>query len=203
MWDTWARLTATLGLLALTACGTTRHFVDQPQLTLDPPDKTAHQAIDELFQLTPPYTLTLCEADAVSKQCQKDSPGITARGVGGLFLPLTLHVKGMRIQSQRPTPDGLAFDASMDAKVDAISPLCGSVGGKVLVRDNNTASVQLNRFYCNWVVVGNVIVNAEFSMDSINLESKVVTGFYKVTFHGTGNAAGSGYYRAVIAPTQG
>ena len=194
---------AILALATLAACGTTRHFVDQPPLTIDPPQKDAHQAIDELFQLTPPYSITLCEADTASKQCQKNSPGITAKGLGGLFLPLTLHVKGMNIQKQSHAPDGLAFDASLDAKVDAVSPLCGTVGGKVVVRDNNTASVQLRHFYCNWVVVGNVIVNADFSIDSINLENKVVTGFYQVTFHGTGNAAGSGYYRAVITPKQG
>jgi hypothetical protein len=28
------------------------------------------------------------------------------------------------------------------------------------------------------------------------------TGFYKITFHGTGNAAGSGYYKAVIVPVE-
>jgi hypothetical protein len=195
-------ISALLALLTLSACGTTRHFVDQPPLIIDQPNKDAHQAIAELFQLTPPYSVTLCEADATSKQCQKDSPGITAKGVGGLFLPLTLHVKGMNIRKTTPATDGLAFDASLDAKVDAVSPLCGTVGGKVIVRDNNTASVQLRHFYCNWVVVGNVIVNADFSIDNINLEEKAVTGFYKVTFHGTGNAAGSGYYRAVITPTQ-
>jgi hypothetical protein len=52
----------------------------------------------------------------------------------------------------------------------------------------------------NWVVVGNVLVNTDLSIDNISLKDKVFTGFYKVTFHGTGNAAGSGYYRAVIVP---
>ncbi len=60
--------------------------------------------------------------------------------------------------------------------------------------------MQLGGFYCNWVVIGNVIVNADLSIDTINLKNKVFTGFYKVTFHGTGNAAGSGYYKAVILP---
>jgi hypothetical protein len=193
---------ALLALLTLSACGTTRHFVDQPPLAINQPDKDPHQAITELFEIPPPYNITLCEADPTSKQCRKGSPGITAKGVGGLFLPLTLHVKGMSIQKQTPSPDGLAFDASLDAKVYAIPSLCGTVGGKVVVRDNNTASVQLRHFYCNWAVVGNVIVNADLSIDSINLNDKVVTGFYKVTFYGTGNAAGSGYYRAVITPKQ-
>jgi hypothetical protein len=106
----------------------------------------------------------------------------------------------MDVQKQHESADGLAFDASLNVTVDAISPLCGTVGGKIVFRENNTASVQLRNFYCNWMVIGNVIVNADLSIDNINLKDKVVTGFYKLTFHGTGNAAGSGYYRAVIAP---
>ena len=60
--------------------------------------------------------------------------------------------------------------------------------------------MQLRNFYCNWMLIGNVIVNADLSIDTINVKDKVVTGFYKLTFHGTGNAAGSGYYKAVLAP---
>jgi hypothetical protein len=60
--------------------------------------------------------------------------------------------------------------------------------------------VQLRNFYCNWLVIGNVVVNADLSIDNVNLKDRVFTGFYKVTFHGTGNAAGSGYYKAVIVP---
>jgi hypothetical protein len=62
--------------------------------------------------------------------------------------------------------------------------------------------VQFKNFYCNWVAVGNVIVNADFSIDNINLKDRVFTGFYKVTFHGTGNAGGSGYYKAVITSSR-
>jgi hypothetical protein len=195
-----AHVAATMTLALLAACGTTSHFVDQPHLTIDEPQTDARQAVNELFQLTPPYSVTLCEADPSSKVCKSDSEGVTAKGVGGLLLPLRLHVTGMSVQKQHLSTDGLAFNASLNAKVDSISPLCGTVGGKIVVRDNNTVSLQMGPFYCNWVVVGNVIVNADFSMDSINLKERVVTGFYKLTFHGTGNAAGSGYYRAVITP---
>jgi hypothetical protein len=130
-----------------------------------------------------------------------NSKGITATGVGGLLLPilpLTLHVKGMVISKQTRSDDGLAFDARLDATVDAISPLCGTVTGRIMSRENDAVSVQLRNFYCNWAVVGNVLVNANLSIDNIDVKDRVVTGFYKLTFHGTGNAAGSGYYRAVI-----
>lgn len=188
-------------LIALTGCGTTRQFVDQPPLTVDAPEKDARQAVAELFgSLTPPYAVKLCEAERTSRQCKEDSEGVSAKGVGGLFLPLVLNVTGMDVRSQRAVDDGMSFDALVKAKVDAIAPHCVTAGGRIVARGNNTASVQFKPFYCNWVVIGNVLVNADFSIDSIDLQHKVVTGFYKLTFHGTGNAAGSGYYKAVITP---
>ena len=121
-------------LLTLSGCGTTHRFVDEPELTVGEPDKTTHQAAAELFNGPSPYTVTLCEADPILKECKKGSDSIRANGVGGLFLPL--------------------------------------------------------------------LVNADFSIDRIDPHTKVFTGFYKITFHGTGNAAGSGYYRAVILPAE-
>jgi len=187
-------------LLALAACGTTRRFVDQPPLTIDEPEKDARQAAADIFGSSTPYGVALCEADSSSKECKEGNDGIIATGVGGLFLPLTLHVTGMMVSNQNQSADGWAFDASFQSKVDAISPLCRTAHGRIVSRDNKTLSVHLGNFYCNWVVIGNVVVNADLSIDTINLKDKVFTGFYKVTFHGTGNAAGSGYYKAVISP---
>lgn len=189
---------AALLLSAVTGCGTTSRFVDQPRLAVDEPQKDTRQAIADLYSQTTPYTIRLCEADPKSKECKNGSEGITATGVGGLFLPLTLHVRALVISRQSQSADGLSFAASLDAKVDAISPACGTVSGTIVSRNNNTASIELKHFYCNWVVVGNVIVSADLSIDSINVKDRVFTGFYKLTFHGTGNAGGSGYYKAVI-----
>jgi hypothetical protein len=184
----------------LAACGTTQRFVDQPRLTIDERERDARQAAADLFDSSTPYTVKLCEADPSSKECKKGNEGITATGVGGLFLPLALHVTGIIVSKQSQSADGWAIDASFQSKVDAISPLCQTAHGQIVSRDNNTLSVQLRNFYCNWLVIGNVVVNADLSIDNVNLKDRVFTGFYKVTFHGTGNAAGSGYYKAVIVP---
>jgi hypothetical protein len=66
------------------------------------------------------------------------------------------------------------------------------------VRENDTISVELPNFFCNWMAIGNVVVNADLSIDNIDLKTRTFTGYYKITFHGTGNASGSGYYRAAI-----
>lgn len=193
------RLTLTICvLLTLSACGTTHRFVDQPPLTVDDADKTPRQATTELFDGVTPYQVSFCEADTVSKDCKKGSDGVRANGVGGLIIPLVLNVTGMTVSKQDPSDSGWVIEAAVQSKADAIPPLCRTAHGQILLRDNNTIVVQLKSFYCNWVVVGNVLVNADFSIDHIDSQSKFFTGFYKVTFHGTGNAAGSGYYRAVI-----
>jgi hypothetical protein len=193
-------ITSGLSLLALAACGTTRRFVDQPRVTIDEPAKDARQAAADLFDSSTPYTVTLCEADRSSRDCKSGNTGITATGVGGLFLPLTLHVTGMVVSRQSQSLEGWTIDATFQSKVDAISPLCRTAHGQIVSRDNNTLSVQIRNFYCNWVVIGNVVVSADLSIDNIDLKDRAFTGFYKVTFHGTGNAAGSGYYKAVILP---
>ena len=189
-------------LLALSGCGTTRRFVDEPKLTVDGSDETAHQAAAELFDGPAPYVVNLCEADPVSKECKQGSDSIRANGVGGLFFPLALHMTGMTVSKQDPSDTGWAIETSVQSKVDAIPPLCRAAHGQILLRQNDTITVQLRNFYCNWVVVGNVLVNADFSIDHIDSRHKAFYGFYKITFHGTGNAAGSGYYRAVIAPAE-
>ena len=188
------------GLLTLSACGTTHRFVDQPQLTVDGTDQPPRQATAELFAGVTPYKVSFCEADPISKDCKKGSNGVRANGVGGLFIPLVLNVSGMTVSKQSPSGSGWAIDAAVQSKADGIPPLCRTAHGQILLRDNNTITVQLQNFYCNWAAVGNVIVNTDFSIDRIDPQSKVFNGFYKITFHGTGNAAGSGYYRAMIAP---
>jgi hypothetical protein len=171
-------------------------------LTVDGSDETSRQATTELFDGVTPYKVRLCEADLVSKDCKKGSNGVRANGVGGLFIPLVLNVSGMTVRKQSPSDSGWAIDAAVQSKADAIPPLCRTAHGQILLRDNNTITVQLQNSYGNWVVVGNFLVNADFSIDHIDPQNKVFNGFYKITFHGTGNAAGSGYYRAVIVPDE-
>jgi hypothetical protein len=147
-----------------------------------------------------PYTVKLCEADPSSKECKPGNEGLTATGVGGLILPLVLHVTGLVVSKQSDSADGWTIDASVQSKADGIPPLCRTAHGQILSRDNDTMSVAVRNFYCNWALVGNVVVNADLSIDNIKLKDRVFTGFYKVVFHGTGNAAGSGYYKAVVLP---
>jgi hypothetical protein len=112
-----------LSLLALEACGTTQRFVDRPRLTIDESELDARRAAAALFDSSAPYTIRLCEADPASKECKRKDEGITASGVGGLFIPLTLHITAMIVSKQVQAADGWAVDASFQSKADGIGPL--------------------------------------------------------------------------------
>jgi hypothetical protein len=187
-------------LTALAACGSTSHFVDQPPLTIDGSEQDTRRAVAQLFGTATPYTIRLCEADPSSKECKAEDEGISATGVGGLFLPLFLHVHGMRVSQERPSADGLAIEVSFESNADGIPPLCATADGRVISRGNNTALLEASNFYCNWMAVGNVLANADLSIDRIDLKDRTFTGYYKLTFYGTGNVSGSGYYKAVLTP---
>ena len=156
-------------------------------------------AVTGFFASREAYTVELCEAETASKQCVKGDPGISAKGIGGLFLPLKLYVKGIAVHSV----DGSSLKAAVESKVDAVTPLCGAVEIDIMTQQSSAASLHLKPFYCNWLAIGNVIVNAELSIDTISSKANVFTGYYKISFHGTGNALGSGYFRATLVPKQG
>ncbi len=77
-------------------------------------------------------------------------------------------------------------------------PLCGTIDGTIASRPNGTASLELSNFYCNWAVIGNVISNVKLSIDDINVSDRSFTGYYRIAFYGTGNATGSGYFKAQL-----
>lgn len=188
----------TLAALALTACGTTRNFVAHPALSVAPPSARPRDAVAAILSGKTPLYVSLCNASRSSNECLPGDSGISARGVGGLFLPLSLHVRGIHVSGVHTSADGTAFDSAVDSKVDAIAPLCASSHAQAVYNDDGSLSLRLGKFYCNWALVGNVIVSAEFSIASISVDDKTFTGFYRITFYGTGNAAGSGYFRASV-----
>ena len=99
---------------------------------------------------------------------------------------------------QQNNGNAISFSAKLDTPVNKIQPFCGTVDGKIETRAPQNATLQMSNFYCNWAVIGNVITNATFSIDSVDPVSRSFTGYYKISFYGTGNANGSGYYRAEL-----
>jgi hypothetical protein len=74
------------------------------------------------------------------------------------------------------------------------------VDGKIIISSANNFTLEFPNFYCNWMAIGNVVTTIKLSIDSIDLNKQSFAGFYSMAFYGTGNANGSGYYKAVMAP---
>ncbi len=191
--------TPVLLIALLAGCSGTWNYVDKPVLTIIGTQKSVHDAINGLFTLvTAPFKITLCEADKINKSCIKEDGGISARGIGGIGLPLFMDMKGIDISKIAAEDDHWTFNSTLDAQINEIPTWCGNVSGEITTHENQTAHIEQANFYCNWAVIGNVLTNIDLAIDSINTTDNSFTGYYKISFIGTGNGAGSGYFKASV-----
>ena len=122
----------------------------------------------------------------------------TATGLGGLFLPLVLELESITVEQASIDGGSIPIETRLDAPVNDTPSSCGKVNGAIEATAT-TAILRLPNNYCNWMAIGNVVQSAMLSIDTIDLENDFFTGYYKISFFGTGNAGGSGYYRAEIS----
>ena len=188
----------------LTGCGGTGKFIDQPQLNIFGAEAIAIQPAEAVEQLFGgnilPYRISFCEADPATKTCPNEDSNPSAKGIGGIFLPLVMELRAIEIDELMIDDQTIMFKAKLDSPVNKIPPACGRVEGVVDTPSPESATLKISKFYCNWAAIGNVVTNITLSIDSIDLETNIFTGYYKITFYGTGNASGSGYYRATVEP---
>jgi hypothetical protein len=191
-----------LGVSALASCSGTGRYIDSPVLRVQDAQAMPDVAVSRLFLSQPgPYAIVFCDADQATGECIAGKGGLSATGVGGLFLPLIMDLSGIEVSEAALGNEGIDLKTRLVATVSEIAPTCGNVDGKVIMRATNVANLELSDFYCNWMAIGNVITNIKLSIDSIHLSEQSFTGFYSISLYGTGNANGSGYYKAVISPT--
>ncbi|MEL7347438.1 MAG: hypothetical protein AAFN17_06750 [Pseudomonadota bacterium] len=146
---------------------------------------------------------TLCEADRETGLCDEDPASLKAFGVGGLLLPLVMEVRGLEFKEVATDDDGNAtFETDFDVTVNLIPPLCPDADGQFVLSEAAVLTMDFDAFYCNWAVIGNVVNQFDFSIDTLDVETRSFTGSYALQFNGTGNAAGTGYFRAFPAPAE-
>ena len=86
-----------------------------------------------------PQGYVFCEAIPETGQCDDTGDGLSAVGVGGLFIPLVMDVSGMTIGSAASTADGWAITSAFQSTVNAIPPVCADADGTITVEDTTGA----------------------------------------------------------------
>ncbi len=186
-------------LFLLAACGGTSNYIEQPSLSISGTSDLPQQALEGLYsKVSAPYTISFCEADESSGECLPDEAKPSAKGIGGIFIPLVMNFSAIEMKQIENKSGVMEFTANIKTTVNGIPPACGTVTGTISMTGENSALLKFSDFYCNWVVIGNVVTQSKFSIDQIDLSERSFTGYYALSFFGTGNASGSGYYRAVI-----
>ena len=144
------------------------------------PSSRSEQPIENLVKRG---VFDLCETAPGGQDCLPGSNGISARGLGGIFLPLETLVPQISFSGAR---------ADANILVNEVAAQCsrGSVTG---VSGQN--AVRVGGIACNWIVIGNVIASITLELDWTE-PSGTFGGRYTIQFSGTGNGAGSGHFRA-------
>jgi hypothetical protein len=198
----------------LASCIGTGKYVDSPVLRVKDSRATSSQEpshLDAADQITPdqavanlflsqaaPFSILLCDADLATGECVEGAGGLSATGLGGFFLPLVMDLSRIDVNEAVLDDEGIELKAKVVATVSEIPPVCGDVDGRISMSSGGHANLEFANFYCNWMAIGNVVTTIKLSIDSIHLNDQSFTGYYSMTFYGTGNANGSGYYKAAI-----
>lgn len=191
-----------IGLVAgvtfgLSACATAR-LPDTPA-AVSGSNGTNISLAQAISTLTPAQGQTvqfsLCEANSLTGQCLEPAVGLTAYGIGGVFLPLLMRVSGFEL-SRNGTINTDDLQVEFVTTVNEIPPLCTQTGADFEVLQGNNLRLGATPFYCNWVGIGNVVTQIEFAIGRVDIEAQNFTGRYALQLNGTGNAIGEGYFRA-------
>ena len=145
-------------------------------------------------------TYTLCEAEPETGACADVEDGLSAIGLGGYALPLYMELSAVTVDEVDRAGDGWSFRSRFRSRVNGIPPLCFRSTAEVTLNSAGSANIVFGRFFCNWAVIGNVFAGMKLSVNRVDLSTQSFAGYYSLYFNGTGNAGGSGYYRATPLP---
>lgn len=131
----------------------------------------------------PSGELLFCTLRAPNTFCEPNSTGLSAIGLGGLFLPLDVQIISLKLGDD---------SAKVAIVVNDISAYC--LAGTPNL-GTNSATIKLTGIYCNWLGIGNVFASLQLTIDSY-IDTDIYRGRYRIRFLGTGNGSGAGYFMA-------
>ena len=132
----------------------------------------------------PAASLAFCETVAQGRQCDAESRGLKAAGLGGVFLPLDATLTRMSLR---------AGQADFDMSINGIPASCATAPVEL---NDSARSLTASGFYCNWAGIGNVLATVQLTADWQAGGADIIGGRYLLRFNGTGNGAGAGTFRA-------
>lgn len=139
-----------------------------------------------------PVRLKFCEGDPQTRLCKDD--GLSIFVLGGPIIPGKLNVKGLQVSNFVRDGSTLKMRADPKSTYVGVPPACESTTLSVDVLPENQVKIDFASLYCNWLVIGNVLVRAKFSLGFIDYKNVVAGGNYELRVNGTANGAGAGYF---------
>ena len=147
------------------------------------------EALYQLWKRNENTKLTICDALPGGRKCEKK--GINFYVQGGPIPGLgAIHSGDLTDISLDQSRGEITSKIKYEANFIGIPTACGKSEVTVSVRSVRDVRIASNDFYCNWLVVGNVLWNGRFAVDLIDFDKALMGGTYSVG--GAGFVAGGG-----------
>lgn len=149
----------------------------------------------------PAHELQFREADLEARRCRDDETGIRIIAVPLYLIPGFLNLKRIQLHDYQADGDALSATLTPVSTFTGIPPLCQDAALSISVSKGGQTTFETSWIYCNWLAVGNVIVQTQFSFDFFDFSRGVAGGAYEMRLNGTAKGAGSGFFISAPAET--
>lgn len=145
-----------------------------------------------LFQdgLTKPTKI--CEASRDSQSCTDTDIGIFVMGgpIPGRGAMKELNFNSV---SDSEVDHALVINVDTDLTFLGVPLMCSTGQGTIKVDPQGRIILEVDPHYCNWALVGSVFSTFSLVVDRVDIDKRVVSGYWSTAVAGVGNGKGSGY----------
>jgi len=135
---------------------------------------------------------TACEASGPNSPCTSNDLGMFVLG-GPIPGRGALKAASFLSVTDGPVANSLNLRIALRETFIGTPLVCSHADGTLTLSGAGKVVLEFAPHYCNWALVGNVFTSFSMVIDRIDLNDRLVTGYYSLATTGTGNGAGSGY----------
>ena len=146
----------------------------------------------QLLKLSEGSKVAICDADPTTRACK--TVGICHLVLGGIIPGNGCAEEVVFSEIAMSKQAGqISLKANMPRTFIGTPLTCATMTGTLSVRSADEISLDFEPYYCNWMVVGNMIATFNFAVESLDLDRGQIGGYWRDKVEGTGNGSGSGY----------
>ena len=183
--------------IATASCQQAMHAASRSPIKAQSASQTVVQSLNQIVESendADKLRFNLCSTEPGRFKCTGDAPHLKGKDFG--LMPVTLSVDAIELQNLSAGANGWAGNATLKLKVNGIDLWCRRGNISALINPAGRVETSLDSTFCNWLLLGNAIIEMQLSIEELDLRTRSVACFYTLQAKGTTRAEASGYFMA-------